>query len=90
MSARIVPRPESEADHVLTFDDRYAITPGTRPCTYPKTADSTVAECAVPIPMGSDDSDIYDVGQQRQRHAVRGAGKDTLSGGPGRNRLHQN
>jgi serralysin len=62
VSARIVPRSEWEADYVLTFDDRYEITLGAAECAYPKPADRTVAECAVPLPMGSDDSDIYDVG----------------------------
>ncbi|UUU34193.1 calcium-binding protein [Streptomyces sp. CA-210063] len=61
VSAKIVERTEWEADYVLTFNDRYAITLGASECTYPKPADRTVAECAVPIPMGSDDSDIYDV-----------------------------
>lgn len=61
VSAKIVERTEWEADYVLTFNDRYAITLGAGECTYPKPADRTVAECAVPIPMGSDDSDIYDV-----------------------------
>ncbi|MGW0846591.1 calcium-binding protein [Streptomyces sp. NPDC002787] len=61
VSAKIVERTEWEADYVLTFNDRYAITLAAKECTYPKPADRTVAECAVPVPMGSDDSDIYDV-----------------------------
>ncbi|MFF9039616.1 calcium-binding protein [Streptomyces sp. NPDC014892] len=61
VSAKIVERTEWEADYVLTFDDRYAITLAAKECAYPNPADRTVAECAVPIPMGSDDSDIYDV-----------------------------
>ncbi|MFE7835985.1 calcium-binding protein [Streptomyces sp. NPDC057474] len=61
VSAKIVERTEWEADYVLTFNDRYAITLAAKECTYPEPADRTVAECAVPIPLGSDDSDIYDV-----------------------------
>ncbi|QFQ96954.1 calcium-binding protein [Streptomyces phaeolivaceus] len=61
VSARIVERTEWEADYVLTFNDRYAITLSAKECAYPKSTDRTVAECAVPIPLGSDDSDIYDV-----------------------------
>lgn len=61
VSAKIVPRSEWEADYVLTFNDRYEIDLAAGECVYPKATDRTVAECAVPIPMGSDDSDIYDV-----------------------------
>ncbi|MER6155626.1 calcium-binding protein [Streptomyces sp. NPDC001868] len=61
VSAKIVERTEWEADYVLTLNDRYPITLAAKECAYPKPADRTVAECAVPIPMNSDDSDIYDV-----------------------------
>ncbi|MGW1671695.1 calcium-binding protein [Streptomyces sp. NPDC002324] len=62
VSAKIVERTEWEADYVLTFNDRYVITLAAKECSYPEPADRTVAECAVPIPMNSDDTDIYDVG----------------------------
>ncbi|MFG2128427.1 calcium-binding protein [Streptomyces sp. NPDC048751] len=61
VSGKVVPRGEWEADYVLTFRDRYDITLATPECTYPSPSDHKVAECAVPAPLGSDDSDIYDV-----------------------------
>jgi serralysin len=66
VSARIVSLSEFESAYVLTFRDRVGITIDPRAaswdaCAYPSAADRTVARCTVPIPMGSDDSDIYDV-----------------------------
>ncbi|WP_037674466.1 calcium-binding protein [Streptomyces griseus] len=61
VSAEVVPRTEFESDYVLTFRDRVGITLAAGECTYPSASDHTVARCVVPIPLGSDDSDIYDV-----------------------------
>ncbi|MDX2832877.1 hypothetical protein ACH3XX_19295 [Streptomyces scabiei] len=44
VSAKIVERTEWEADYVLTFNDRYAITLAAKECTYPQPADRTVAK----------------------------------------------
>ncbi|MDX2569788.1 calcium-binding protein, partial [Streptomyces scabiei] len=87
VSAKIVERTEWEADYVLTFNDRYAITLAAKECTYPQPADRTVAECAVPIPMNSDDTDIYDVGLGDGNDTVTIAAADsayaTIHGGAG-------
>jgi Ca2+-binding RTX toxin-like protein len=62
VTGKIVPGEQDwEAFYVLTFDDRYDITLAAGVCSYPKDYDHTTAECKVPIPVGSDDSDIYDV-----------------------------
>jgi hypothetical protein len=66
VSAKIVGLSDYESAYVLTFRDRVDITVDSTAatsdeCTYPSAADHTVAQCTVPIPMGSDDSDIYDV-----------------------------
>ena len=66
VSAKIVSLSEFESAYVLTFRDRVGITidPGAAAwdaCAYPSAADHTAARCTVPIPLGSDDSDIYDV-----------------------------
>ncbi|MFF3333362.1 calcium-binding protein [Streptomyces sp. NPDC002888] len=61
VSAKVVERTEFESDYVLTFRDRVTITLAAAECTYPSAADHTVAQCVVPAPLGSDDSDIYDV-----------------------------
>ncbi|GAA3917376.1 hypothetical protein GCM10023084_80400 [Streptomyces lacrimifluminis] len=52
--------------YLLTFRDRAPITidrsaADRYECVYPSPTDRTVARCAVHIPVGSDDSDIYDV-----------------------------
>lgn len=48
-------------DYLLTFRDTVDIALATDECTYPTETDHTVAQCTVPIPLGSDDSDDYDV-----------------------------
>ncbi|MBP5863943.1 calcium-binding protein [Streptomyces scabiei] len=87
VSAKIVERTEWEADYVLTFNDRCAVTLAAKECTYPQPADRTVAECAVPIPMNSDDTDIYDVGLGDGNDTVTIAAADsayaTIHGGAG-------
>ncbi|WP_105970419.1 calcium-binding protein [Streptomyces geranii] len=57
---------ESDSYYILTFRDRAPITidksaADKDECVYPSATDRTVARCAVHIPVGSDDSDIYDV-----------------------------
>lgn len=47
--------------YVITFRDRVDITLASDQCRYPSAADHKVAECRVGAPLGSDDSDIYDV-----------------------------
>ncbi|MDT3396181.1 calcium-binding protein [Streptomyces sp. B1866] len=48
-------------DYILTFRDRVGITLAAQECGYLSATDHTVAQCRVPAPLGSDDSDIYDV-----------------------------
>ncbi|WP_369028965.1 calcium-binding protein [Streptomyces adonidis] len=55
-----------DAYYILTFRDRAPITidksaADKDECVYPSATDLTVARCAVHIPVGSDDTDIYDV-----------------------------
>lgn len=55
-----------DAYYILTFRDRAPITidqsaADEDECVYLSETDRTVARCAVHIPVGSDDSDIYDV-----------------------------
>ncbi|WP_405813854.1 calcium-binding protein [Streptomyces sp. NBC_01390] len=57
---------EWDTYYILTFQDRAPITIDRSAadfdeCVYPTPSDHTVAQCAVGIPNGSDDSDIYDV-----------------------------
>ncbi|WP_149825490.1 calcium-binding protein [Streptomyces tailanensis] len=63
VTGKVVPgESDWEAYYALTFDDRYDITLAAGDaCSYPREYDHTIAECNVLIPMGSDDSDIYDV-----------------------------
>ncbi|WP_055532903.1 calcium-binding protein [Streptomyces graminilatus] len=57
---------EFDTYYILTFQDRAPITidqsaADLDECVYPTPSDHTIAQCAVGIPNGSDDSDIYDV-----------------------------
>ncbi|WP_327696361.1 calcium-binding protein [Streptomyces sp. NBC_00459] len=57
---------EFDAYYILTFRDRAPIAidrsaADNDECVYPSATDHTVARCAVGVPAGSDDSDIYDV-----------------------------
>lgn len=53
---------EFGGDYLVTFRDKFEITiTSTDVCTYPSATDRTVVECVEPEPLGSDDSDIYDV-----------------------------
>ncbi|MFF4351873.1 calcium-binding protein [Streptomyces sp. NPDC001530] len=63
VSAKVIDVDPSQfgEDYLLTFRDRVNITIATDECTYPSATDHTVAQCTVAIPLGSDDSDIYDV-----------------------------
>ncbi|MFD7921398.1 calcium-binding protein [Streptomyces sp. NPDC059740] len=52
------------SDYLLTFRDQgdIAIDPSeAESCTYPSATDHTTVRCTVPEPLGSDDSDIYDI-----------------------------
>ncbi|WP_151482773.1 calcium-binding protein [Streptomyces albicerus] len=74
-------------EYLITFRDRFDITITTEACTYPSATDHTVVECVEPEPLGSDDSDIYDVDLGDGDDTVT-VGDDvftqgTLSGGPG-------
>ncbi|MFI1482818.1 calcium-binding protein [Streptomyces sp. NPDC020747] len=84
---------EFGGDHLVTFRDKFEITITTDACTYPSAADHTVVECVEPEPLGSDDSDIYDVDLgdlddtvtvgddvSTQGTLYGGAGDDTLRG----------
>ncbi|MFC8669569.1 calcium-binding protein [Streptomyces sp. NPDC057199] len=78
---------EFGGDYLVTFRDKFEITITTDACTYPSAADRTVVECVEPEPLGSDDSDIYDVDLGDGDDAVT-VGEDTftqgtLDGGPG-------
>ena len=79
---------EFGGDYLVTFRDKFEITnASTDVCTYPSATDHTVVECVEPEPLGSDDSDIYDVDLGDGDDTVT-VGDDvftqgTLSGGPG-------
>ncbi|MGW0821996.1 calcium-binding protein [Streptomyces sp. NPDC002845] len=66
ISAEVEVRGDFEEYYVLTFSDVVDIAIGPNAaawddCVHPSEADHTVVQCAVEIPLGSDDSDIYDV-----------------------------
>ncbi|MEV0218375.1 calcium-binding protein [Streptomyces sp. NPDC050704] len=66
VSEEIEERGEWESYHVLTFRDQGDITidasaAAIDECTYPSATDRTVVRCATEAPLGSDDSDNYDV-----------------------------
>ncbi|MFD9881691.1 calcium-binding protein [Streptomyces alboflavus] len=63
---KIVSRGEFEQYHEVTFRDRAAITISAAAaewdeCAYPSPGDRTVVRCAFEVPLGSDDSDTYQV-----------------------------
>ncbi|WP_328718302.1 calcium-binding protein [Streptomyces sp. NBC_00247] len=100
VSSEIVDRAEFDSYHVITFQDRFDISIDTEAatwdeCVHPSEADHTVVRCAVEVPLGSDDSDIYDVdlgdgadtatidADSRAYASIHGgAGADTLTSGP--------
>ncbi|MER7787833.1 calcium-binding protein [Streptomyces sp. NPDC097640] len=66
VSVKVAERGEWESYYIITFRDRGAITidPSAATadeCTYPSAADHTVVRCATMVPLGSDDSDNFDV-----------------------------
>ncbi|MFD3311074.1 calcium-binding protein [Streptomyces sp. NPDC058694] len=78
---------EFGGDYLVTFRDKFEIAITTDACTYPSATDHTVVECVEPEPLGSDDSDIYDVELGDGNDTVT-VGDDvytqgTLYGGPG-------
>ncbi|MGW3572426.1 calcium-binding protein [Streptomyces sp. NPDC000941] len=92
VSVEIEQRGEWESYYVITFRDRGDITIDPTAaeydeCVYPSAADHTVVRCATEVPLGSDDSDNYDVnlGDGNDTATV-DAGSDAYSsiyGGPG-------
>ncbi|MFF3481890.1 calcium-binding protein [Streptomyces sp. NPDC002701] len=66
---------EQGEDYLITFRDRADITIGYDGCTYPSATDHTVVQCLEPAPLGSDDSNQYDVDL--------GDGNDTATAGAG-------
>ncbi|MGW0857643.1 calcium-binding protein [Streptomyces sp. NPDC002690] len=100
VSSEIEERGDWDAYHVITFHDRFDMSIDAEAalwdeCVYPSEADRTVVRCAVEVPLGSDDSDIYDVDlgdgadiaaidpDSRAYASIHGgAGADSLTGGP--------
>ncbi|ELP68937.1 calcium-binding protein [Streptomyces turgidiscabies] len=83
---------EFDAYYILTFRDRAPISidaaaAAQDECVYPSADDHTVARCAVGIPLGSDDSDDYDVdlgdGNDTVTIAANSSAYATIYGGKG-------
>lgn len=72
-------------DYLLTFRDKFDITISTNACSYPSPTDHKVAQCTVAIPLGSDDSDDYDVdlGDGNDTATVTGSAYTSIHGGKG-------
>ncbi|MEU5700955.1 calcium-binding protein [Streptomyces aurantiacus] len=73
-------------DYLITFRDRVDITIGSDVCTYPSATDHTVVQCVEPAPLGSDDSNQYDVdlGDGADSATVgAGSAQGTIRGGAG-------
>ncbi|WP_255955404.1 calcium-binding protein [Streptomyces odontomachi] len=81
-------------DYLLTFSDTVDITLSTDECTYPSQTDHTLARCTVPIPLGSDDSDDYDVdlgdGADTVTIPADSSAYASIHGGPGDDVLNGN
>lgn len=87
VSAKVVDSDPSEfgSEYLLTFRDQFDITLSADECSYPTASDHTVAQCTVPAPEGSDDSDIYDVdlGDGNDTATVTGSAYTSVYGGKG-------
>jgi Ca2+-binding RTX toxin-like protein len=82
---------QPDYDYVITFDDQVDISfvPADRVnCSYPTPADHTLVQCTDPEPLGSDDSDIYDVDLGDGNDTATVDGQTTVYGGAGDDTLH--
>jgi serralysin len=92
VSVEVEERGEWESYYVITFRDRGAITIDAGAatydeCTYPAEADHTVVRCATEVPLGSDDSDNFDVnlgdGDDTATVDAGSSAYSSIYGGPG-------